>query len=150
MSKSKVSNALGKSTLILIFRSFGAFDYSRTKDLVSNYHPDNPELSKEVHDQGTTYMCWAYSTTSMIRNTWKFTLLQMKQAKVNGTWNTGKYSSAKFDYKSEMSIRESSSTFLEIRNLLLMMVLPKRILKKDNLQSAYLRAAIARVSYRLD
>ena len=95
-------------------------------------------------------MCWAYSTTSMIRNTWKFTLLQMEQAKINGTWNTGKYGSDEFDYKAEMSIRESSSTFLEIRNLLLMMVLPKRINEKDSLQSAYLRAAIARVSYRLD
>ena len=93
-------------------------------------------------------MCWAYSTTSMIRNTWKLTLLQMEQARINGTWKG--YCARQFDYKSEMSIHESSDTFLEIRNLLLMMVLPKRIHKKDNLQSAYLRAAIARVSYRLD
>lgn len=105
-------------------------------------------MSKRVHDQGTTYMCWAYSTTTMIRNTWKLTLLQMEQAKINGTWDTGKYRSDNFDYKSEMKIRESSDTFLEIRNLLLMLVLPKRIDKKDSLQSAYLRAA--RVSSRLD
>ena len=143
---------LSQLRLILIFRSFGAFDYSRTKDLVSTYHPDNPEMSKVVHDQGTTFMCWAYSTTTMIRNTWKFTLLQMEQAVKNGTWNwQPEYNwEYNFDYNAEMSIRESSSTFLEIRNLLLMMVLPKRIHKKDTLQSAYLRAAIARVSKRLD
>ena len=87
----------------------------------------------------------------MIRNTWKFTLLQMEQAKINGWKPTDKRGDPiNFDYNVEMSIRESSDTFLEIRNLLLMMVLPKRIHKKDNFQSAYLRAAIARVSYRLD
>ena len=106
-------------------------------------------MSKMVHDQGTTFMCWAYSTTTMIRNTWKFTLLQIEQAKINGTWSDC-WGDKKFDFKKEMSIRESSDTFLEIRNLLLMMVLPKRINQKDSLQSAYLRAAIARVSYRLD
>ena len=108
-------------------------------------------MSKKVHDQGTTFMCWAYSTTTMIRNTWKFTLLQMEQAYKNGIWKpTQRRRLIEFDYNAEMSIRESSFTFLEIRNLLLMMVLPKRIHKKDNLQSAYLRAAIARVSCRLD
>ena len=101
-----------------------------------------------VHDQGTTFMCWAYSTTTMIRNTWKFTLLQIEQAIKNGLWD-GKHRKGDFDFNAEMSIRESSSTFLEIRNLLLMMVLPKRIHAKDNLQSAYLRAAIVRVSYSL-
>ena len=68
----------------------------------------------------------------------------MEHAQKNGTW-VGNYART-FDFKSEMSICESSGTFLEIRNLLLMMVLPKRINKKDSLQSAYLRAAIARVS----
>ena len=85
----------------------------------------------------------------MIRNTWKFTLLQMKQAYENGTWNGGPTYNT-FDYNAANLIRKSSDTFLEIRNLLLMMVLPKRINQKDSLQSAYLRAAIARVSYRLD
>jgi len=55
-------------------------------------------------------MCWAYSTTIMIRNTWKFTLLQMEQAVKNGTWDGNE---GDFDYIAEMSIRESSSTFLE-------------------------------------
>ena len=104
-----------------------------------------------VHDQGTTFMCWAYSTTTMIRNMWKLTLLQMEQAKMNGTWRTipnaaRLWGPDTFDFNAAMSIRESSDTFLEIRNLLLMMILPKRINEKDELQSAYLRAAIVRVS----
>ena len=109
-------------------------------------------MSKIVHDQGTTFMCWAYSTTTMIRNTWKFTLLQMEQAYKNGIWKPTNYHGrpVNFDYNVEVSTCESSDTFLEIRNLLLMMVLPKRIHKKDTLQSAYLRAAIVRVSYRID
>ena len=79
----------------------------------------------------------------------------MEQAIVDGTWivpTKDRWGDPieQFNYKSEMSIRESNDTFLEIRNLLLMMVLPKRINQKDSLQSAYLRAAIARVSYRLD
>ena len=148
MSKSTVRDIVSRQRLFNIFRSFGAFDYSRTKDLVSSYHPDNPEMSKEVHDQETTYMCWAYSTTTMIRNTWKFTLLQMKEAAKNETWKIFSMwgDPINWNYEDEMSIRESSDTFLEIRNLLLMMVLPKRIHRKDNLQSGFLRAAISRVS----
>ena len=60
----------------------------------------NIELSGQVHDQGTTYQCWAYSTTSMLRRTWKDTLGQMEKAFKNGTWKPTRYGSAlQFDYK---------------------------------------------------
>ena len=104
----------------------------------------NIELSGQVHDQGTTYQCWAYSTTSMIRRTWKDTLQQMKEAQQNGTW----IPAVRFDYNAKMYIRESSDSFVEMRNLLMMLVIPKRIHKKDKEQVAYLRAAIVRVSTR--
>ena len=107
----------------------------------------NIELSGQVHDQGTTYQCWAYSTTSMLRRTWKDTLGQMKEAEQNGIWKPTKYGLPEpFDYNVEMTARESSDTFVEMRNLLMMLVIPKRIHKKDNEQAAYLRAAIVRVS----
>ena len=108
----------------------------------------NIELSGQVHDQGTTYQCWAYSTTSMIRRTWKDTLQQMKEAEQNGTWKpTNEYgNTVQFDYNAEMAQRISSDSFVEIRNLLMMLVIPKRIHKKDNEQAAYLRACIVRVS----
>ena len=104
----------------------------------------NIELSGQVHDQGTTYQCWAYSTTSMLRRTWKDTLDQMREAEQNGTWKPP--SGQPFDYKADMTQRESSDSFLEMRNLLMMLVIPKRIHKKDAEQAAYLRAAIVRVS----
>ena len=108
----------------------------------------NIELSGQVHDQGTTYQCWAYSTTSMIRRTWKDTLEQMKQAQQIGTWKPtdGFGTAVQFDYNAEMTRRISSDSFVEMRNLMMMLVVPKRIHKKDNEQAAYLRAAIVRVS----
>ena len=115
----------------------------------------NIELSGQVHDQGTTYQCWAYSTTSMIRRTWKDTLEQMKEAYQKfctdyGTWKPTKYGKpVHFDHNAEMTQRESSDSFVEMRNLLMMLVIPKRIHKKDNEQAAYLRAAIVRVRQHL-
>ena len=76
----------------------------------------NIELSGQVHDQGTTYQCWAYSTTSMLRRTWKDTLGQMRDAEQKGTWKPSSY--PPFDYNVAMAQRISSATFLEMRNLL--------------------------------
>ena len=116
-----------------------------TKDIQSKWKPINKDLTFRIHDQGTSYQCWAYSTTTMIRHSWKFTLEQMKEAVNNGTW-TGGSSLNKFDYNKEMQIRESSELYLEIRNLMMMIIIPKRIHKKDSEQGAYLRASIVRVS----
>ena len=104
-------------------------------------------MSQMIHDQGSTYMCWAFSTTTSIRNTWKRTLKQMDEAMKNGTWRGSKAS--QFFYSTELTDLKSSSTFLEIRNLMLMIIIPKRIHIKDSEQSAYVRAAFARVSYTL-
>ena len=69
----------------------------------------------------------------------------MEEAKNNGTWNTGRWESDEFDLSSELASTESSEMFLEIRNLLMMTIIPKKMNQKDNLQSAYLKAAISRV-----
>ena len=71
----------------------------------------------------------------------------MEEAKNNGTWE-GKHWSGDFDLSSELASTESSEMFLEIRNLLMMTIIPKKMNKKDNLQSAYLKAAISRVKIR--
>ena len=67
----------------------------------------------------------------------------MEEAKNNGTWK-GR-DARRFDLRSELASTESSEMFLEIRNLLMMTIIPKKMTKKDNLQSAYLKAAISRV-----
>jgi len=41
-----------ESYFIFIFRTFGAFDYNKTKDLTTHFQAENIELSKKVHDQG--------------------------------------------------------------------------------------------------
>ena len=75
----------------------------------------------------------------------------MNQAVNNGTW-TGKGMTGgpmigdQFDYNKEMQERESSDLYLEIRNLMMMLIIPKRIHKKDSKQGAYLKASIVRVS----
>ena len=74
----------------------------------------------------------------------------MDEAVDNGTW-TGKGKDWKgdewtFDYNKEMKERESSEFYLEIRNLMMMIIIPKRIHKKDAEQGAYLKASIVRVS----
>ena len=113
--------------------------------MISQYSPDNLEMTPMIHDQGSTHMCWAYSTTTSIRNTWKKTLKQIDEAKKNGTWRGSEAS--QFSYSTELTELKSSSTFLEIRNLMLMSIIPKRIDIKDDKQSAYVRAAFVRVSY---
>ena len=72
----------------------------------------------------------------------------MEEAINNGTWKGGP-SYDKFDLDSELARTESSEMFLEIRNLLMMTIIPKKMAKKDNLQSAYLKAAISRVKLNL-
>ena len=67
----------------------------------------------------------------------------MEEAINNGLW-TGE-GATEFDLNSELARTESSEMFLEIRNLLMMTIIPKKMAKKDNLQSAYLKAAISRV-----
>ena len=49
-------------------------------------------------------------------------------------------------YKNELANFKSLANFLEIRNLMLMTIIPKKLNAADQKQSAYLRAAISRVS----
>ena len=67
----------------------------------------------------------------------------MEEAKNNGTWKG--YWAYKFDFNSELASNESSEMFLEIRNLLMLTIIPKKMDKKDYRQSAYLKAAVSRV-----
>jgi len=132
-------------THISIFRSFAAFNFDETKDITSLFKPENIELSKQVHDQGHTQLCWAFSITSMLRNSKKKTLRQMKIKKENGEWvGTG---SRSFFFDREMRWTESSEMFLELRNLLLLCIIPKEMShqRRGQLQCAYLRAAVVRV-----
>ena len=49
-------------------------------------------------------------------------------------------------YKKELAELRSLENFLQLRNLMLMTIIPKKLSAVDHEQSAYLRAAISRVS----
>ena len=106
---------------------------------------------KKLFILGDSYQCWAYSTTSMLRHSMaNFTLEQMDEAVKNGTWY-GHYGIAYgnygFDKQKELKYIRSNEVFVEMRNSMLMTIVPKKMTQKDEGQAAYLRAAISRVSF---
>ena len=50
-------------------------------------------------------------------------------------------------YKNELKNLNSLQNFLELRNLMLMTIVPKKLNAEEIYQSAYLRSAIARVRF---
>ena len=77
----------------------------------------------------------------------------MEEAKKSGAWkgsgNDKLGRNWEFDLNSELDLTKSSEMFLEIRNLLMMTIIPKKMNKKDTRQSAYLKAAVSRVNNNL-
>ena len=83
-----------------------------------------------------------------------FTLEQIDEAVTNGTWD-GKYwfrgNKEIFNnekYLEELKYIRSNEVFIEMRNSMLMTIVPKKMTQKDVGQAAYLRAAISRVSFK--
>ena len=104
---------------------------------------------KKLFILGDSYQCWAYSTTSMLRHSMaNFTLEQMDEAVKNGTWDGHKLSKKNFfDKQKELKYIRSNEVFVEMRNSMLMTIVPKKMTQIDEGQAAYLRAAISRVSF---
>ena len=73
-----------------------------------------------------------------------FTLEQMDEAFKNGTWDDYY---GEFDKEKELKYIRSKKVFVEMRNSMLMTIVPKKMTQKDKGQAAYLRAAISRVSF---
>jgi len=67
----------------------------------------------------------------------------MEEAKKNGSWTSK--GADEFDFNFEIASTESSEMFLEIRNLLMLTIVPKQMTMDDDQQSAYLKAAVSRV-----
>ena len=77
-----------------------------------------------------------------------FTLEQMDEAVNNGTWDgEDKYGFVCFDKAEELKYIQPNEVFVEMRNSMLMTIVPKKMTQKDEGQAAYLRAAISRVSF---
>ena len=52
------------------------------------------------------------------------------------------------NYLEELKYIRSNEVFVEMRNSMLMTIVPKKMTQKDVGQAAYLRAAISRVSFK--
>ena len=94
-------------------------------------------MSSELTDfSGSTYFCWAFSCSSMLRASCSILTKQLLEA---GKIDQQRKSTC-LNYISEDGIHEI------IRNLITMILLPKKLHKNDICQAAYLRAAVSRVS----
>ena len=85
---------------------------------------------------GSTYLCWAFSCASMLRSSCAKLIKQLFEAR--------KITKRRKAYCIEY-IR-SQNVHKKIRNLIAMILLPKKLHRNDNSQAAYLRAAVSRVS----
>ena len=84
---------------------------------------------------GSTFLCWAFSCASMLKAS--CTIL------VNQMFDCGKISEGTKNDLLEFITEEK--THEKIRNLIAMILLPKKLHINDQSQSAYLRAAVSRV-----
>ena len=86
---------------------------------------------------GSTYLCWAFSCASMLRSSCCILLKQLNEAGIVGEKT-----------KSEcMKFIMTDDVHKEIRNLIAMILLPKKLHQNDDSQAAYLKAAVSRVSF---
>ena len=113
-------------------------------------------VSKIVHDQGDTQLCWVYATATMIRSSLKIFLKNVESFifnghhKINETDKPSKYKelvdflqlvrAVLYDEKSEAFHRI-------VRKQLRMFVCPRSIYRKDISQAAFLDNLIYKVSY---
>ena len=86
---------------------------------------------------GSTYLCWAFSCASMLRSSCSILIKKLFEA--------GKVDE---EQRSEcLAFIMGDRNHETIRKLIAMILLPKKLHKNDRSQSAYLKAAVSRVSY---
>ena len=85
---------------------------------------------------GSSYLCWAFSCASMVRVSCKILIKELFEA--------GKIDEERKEKCLEF-LREDEN-HEDIRNLIAMILLPKKLHKNDESQAAHLRAAVSRVS----
>ena len=84
---------------------------------------------------GGSYLCWAYSCASMLRASIKILIKKLFEA-------------GKIDNNQKEKCFEyitSAENHHKIRNLIAMILVPKKLHKNDKSQAAYLKAAVSRV-----
>ena len=138
----------------LLFQSISTSRWTQTN------FKDNPELQKlQLNDQSwspwsrrerlltqsfdifilgsSAYTCWAFSAASMIRNSCRVMIENLKK---NGIIDEDIYDFC-------MKMINDSLFHVETRNAILMILVPRHLHVDDESQTAFLRAAVSRVRY---
>ena len=106
---------------------------------LSAMHRTQGKIIQNFHTytfSGTSYLCWAFSCASMLRTSCTILIKKLfKAGKIN-------------EERKEKCLAwiQSDENHQKIRNLIAMILLPKKLHKSGDSQAAYLRAAVSRVS----
>ena len=134
----------------VVFSSFQHVDdFKQTTHVLNSFSANNSNLSAMqrtqgnlfqnfivLYDLGPTYLCWAFSCASMLRASCTILIKKLYEAgKISGTRK-----------QQCLDLITSERNHEKIRNLIAMILLPKKLHKSDESQSAFLRAAVSRVS----
>ena len=88
------------------------------------------------------YTCWAFSAASMIRNSCRVMIEDLKK---NGVIDGLKNEYDEDIYESCIEMINDSSFHVQTRNAILMILVPRQLHVDDKSQAAFLRAAVSRV-----
>ena len=95
------------------------------------------KINKLINSGSSAYTCWAFSCASMLRTSVK---LFIRRCHEIGLINEDKMNKL-LDYINEEKVH------VELRNLIMMILLPKKLHIDDSSQAAFLRAAVSRVNH---
>ena len=109
----------------------------KTETFVQTYENENSLLSNQMRSQGeNSFACWAYSSATMLRTSCRILLDKCFELKIITA------------RKKELLLKHllEEEFHVELRNLIMYVLLPKKLHIDDSSQSAFLRAAVSRVS----
>ena len=108
----------------------------QTYHMTRSYAAENSFISKRMRTQGNSYACWAFSCATMIRAECRRNIKFLFRNKMI----------SEAMQKDCLDYMSNEQTHTEMRNLLMIILLPKKTHTSGSDQSAFLRAAISRVS----
>ena len=109
----------------------------QTEKFTQTYQNENSLLSDRMRSQGeSSFACWAYSSATMLRTSCRILLKKCLELKIITASKE----------KNLLKHLQTEKFHIELRNLIMYVLLPKKVHIDDSSQSAFLRAAVSRVS----
>ena len=116
-----------------------SYPENKTGDLCRKTHPPrvNPKNFVSRICIGSSYLCWAFSCASMLRASCSILIKKLFEA--------GKITNIRKEMCLDFIMSDEKHE--KLRNLIAMILLPKKLHKHDDSQAAFLRAAVSRVTF---